>query len=176
MIKQYKASDILTMYESAQRSAVKYSDGIIGFVLNHNMSLMKDIYNETIAKRDEIIRKFSDKQDDAGRASISDPKKLEEANKEYADYLDMEYSLDIVSLPETKLTSSNMPFGDMKELSWMIVISSSDDIRKVLGLVDEEAEAARAKEEAEKAAAEEKARKESLKYDPKDPIDDDRFV
>lgn len=168
MIKEYKGSDVVMMYDSAQNAATRAS-GVLAFVLNHNISLMRKIYEDTIAKRDEIIRKYADKVDAYGRSSISDPEKLAEANKEFSDYTDIMYSLDIIVIPETKLSDSALTDADMKALSWMIKISSSDDIRALLGIIDEEAEE-------EKRNQEEIKRKEALKYDPKDPVTDDRFV
>lgn len=159
MTKNHKISDIMYMSQSAYEASFA-ARGVAAFVINHNMTVLEPTVKEANAKRDEIIRKYADTEED-GVSRITGEENLKKANEEFSAYQDIEVPLDLVIIPETKLSDSNLTPQQITSIKWMIKSVSSDDFRAAFGLVDEEAEEAKKKEE--------------TKYDPKAPMNDDRF-
>ena len=83
---------------------------------------------------------------------------VQKANKEINTYGELEVSLDLVIIDETKAFNGGLTTAEMIDLEWMITGSSSDEIRALLGITEDE------EEDPEKP------------YDvTKPPEDDDRF-
>lgn len=158
MIKEYSNSE-LTHYLSSAINCLNAAKGVTGFVLNHNY---KEIFSKVqpyLELRNGVIAKYGE-QDEDGEFIIVDEEQREKANKELADYAELKVSVDIVKIPEEKTMDSNLTAAQLMSLTWMIKPMSSDAIRSILGIDDEE----------------EDAKPAATKYDPRDPVDDPRFT
>lgn len=159
MTKSYTMKEITTMYETGE-PLLPASTGVLEFVLHHNLETIEPIVDEFLEKKQEIIDKYAT-VDENGHKVMTD-ENVTKANAELKPYLDIKYDLDIIVVPEVKLLNCGLKAVEMRNIKWMIERSTADDIRSMLGIVDKEAEEA--------------AKKEASKYDPSEPVDDDRFV
>ena len=160
MIKEY-TNDQLTTYLKSAMNCLPYAKGVTGFVLNHNYKEIFEKIKEYLDLRNTVIQKYGEQMED-GTYEITDEEQLEKANKELADYGDLKISVDIVKIPEEKTVESNLTAAQLMSLSWMIKSNSADDLRTILCIPDFDEE--------------EETAKDTDKYDPKEPITDERFV
>lgn len=156
MKKKYTMAQIVEMNESANSCAFQ-AKNVLAFVLRHNMTLLAPIAAEFNTKRDEIIIKYHDSEEN-GVYMITDEEKLAKANEDLKQYSEVKVSLDLVVIPEKNAFDSGLSAIQLASLSWMIKSSSSDDIRTLLGITEDEEEAS------------------DEPYDPKEPVDDPRFT
>ena len=160
MVKEY-TNDQLTNYLKSAISCLPYAKGITGFVLNHNYTEIFNKIKEYLDLRNVVIKKYGEEMED-GTYEIIDEEQLEKANKELADYGDLKVSVDIVKIPEEKTVESNLTAAQLMSLSWMVKSNSADDLRTILCIPDFDEE--------------EEDKKTADRYDPKEPVTDDRFV
>ena len=158
MIKEYTNKE-LSLYMKSAFNCLPFATGITAFVLNHNYKEIYDKVSPYMDIRNELIQKYGELQED-GSYNIEDPEKLEEANEKLASYAELKLTVDIVKLPEDRMSDSNLTAGQLMSLSWMIVPSTGNDIRMALGLPIEE---------------ETKDEEDPEEYDVKNPPADDRF-
>ena len=160
MIKEY-TNDQLTTYLKSAMNCLPYAKGVTGFVLNHNYKEIFEKIKEYLDLRNTVIQKYGEEMED-GTYEIIDKENLEKANKELEDYGSLKISIDIVKIPEEKTVESNLTAAQLMSLSWMIKSNTSDDLRTILCIPDFDED-----------DAEEEV---TTKYDPRDPVTDDRFV
>ena len=160
MIKEY-TNDQLTTYLKSAMNCLPYAKGVTGFVLNHNYKEIFEKIKEYLDLRNTVIQKYGEEMED-GTYEIIDKEHLEKANKELEDYGSLKISIDIVKIPEEKTVESNLTAAQLMSLSWMIKSNTSDDLRTILCIPDFDED-----------DAEEEV---TTKYDPRDPVTDDRFV
>lgn len=160
MIKEY-TNDQLTTYLKSAMNCLPYAKGVTGFVLNHNYKEIFEKIKEYLDLRNTVIQKYGEEMED-GTYEIIDKENLEKANKELEDYGSLKISIDIVKIPEEKTVESNLTAAQLMSLSWMIKSNTSDDLRTILCIPDFD------EDDAEEEVA--------TKYDPRDPVTDDRFV
>lgn len=158
MLKEY-TNDTLLQYLQTMVPVIHRARGVTAFVLNHNYKEIYDKVSPYMDIRNELIQKYGELQED-GSYNIEDPEKLEEANETLASYAELKLTVDIVKLPEDRMSDSNLTAGQLMSLSWMIVPSTGNDIRMALGLPIEE---------------EPKDEEDPEEYDVKNPPADDRF-
>lgn len=160
MIKEY-TNDQLTTYLKSAMNCLPYAKGVTGFVLNHNYKEIFEKIKEYLDLRNIVIQKYGEMTDD-GTYEITDEEQLQKADKELSDYGSLKVSVDIVKIPEEKTVESNLTAAQLMSLSWMIKSNTSDDLRTILCIPDFD------EDDAEEEVA--------TKYDPRDPVTDDRFV
>lgn len=160
MIKEY-TNDQLTTYLKSAMNCLPYAKGVTGFVLNHNYKEIFEKIKEYLDLRNTVIQKYGEMSED-GTYEIVDEERLEKANKELEDYGALKVSVDIVKIPEEKTVESNLTAAQLMSLSWMIKSNSADDLRTILCIPDFD------EEETENKSAD--------RYDPKEPVTDERFV
>lgn len=160
MIKEYTNDQLLTYLKSTM-TCLPYAKGITGFVLNHNYKEIFEKTKEYLDLRNTVIKKYGEVTDD-GTYEIIDDEQLEKANAELADYGELKVSVDIIKIPEEKTVESNLTAAQLMSLSWMIKSNTADDIRSILCIPDYDED--------------EEETKTADKYDPKEPVTDDRFV
>ena len=160
MIKEY-TNDQVTTYLKSAMNCLPYAKGVTGFVLNHNYKEIFEKIKEYLDLRNIVIQKYGEMTDD-GTYEITDEEQLQKADKELSDYGSLKVSVDIVKIPEEKTVESNLTAAQLMSLSWMIKSNTSDDLRTILCIPDFD------EDDAEEEVA--------TKYDPRDPVTDDRFV
>lgn len=163
MIKEY-TNDQLFGYMQDLIAVSTSVSGVTSFVVHHNYKEIINKISEYIDLRNSIIEKYGE-PNEVGGYSIVDNEKMDLANKELDDYGSLKVSVDIIKLPESKMIDSNLTPAQLNRISWMITRSSAADIREALGIIDVDKEDADFDES-----------QSAEKYDPKNPVDDDRFV
>ena len=159
MIKEYTNKE-LSLYMKSAFNCLPFATGITAFVLNHNYKEIYDKITPYIDKRNEIIQKYGEEQEDGSYAIIT-AENIEKADAELKDYDELKISMDIIKLPETKMADSGLTAAQMMSLSWMTMHSSAEDIRTMLCIKDDDDD--------------EEEEKSSGSYDVTKPPDDDRF-
>ena len=160
MIKEY-TNDQLTTYLKSAMNCLPYAKGVTGFVLNHNYKEIFEKIKEYLDLRNTVIQKYGEMTDD-GTYEIVDEEQLQKADKELSDYGSLKVSVDIVKIPEEKTVEGNLTAAQLMSLSWMIKSNTSDDLRTILCIPDFDED--------------EEDKKTADKYDPREPVTDDRFV
>lgn len=157
-------ADTLFSYLKTAMPCVSQSKGLTAFVLAHNYKTIYNTLEDYINLRNKIVMEYGERGED-GEYYITDEEKLEKANKELDDYAHIEYEVDIIKIPEIKAIDSGLSASQLMSLNWMIKPSSADDIRSILGL-----------DESDSTLEAEPSEEKPHHYDPKEPIDDDRFL
>ena len=139
MIKEYTNSQLLE-YVQSMIKVLPYAHGVTAFILNHNYKNIYSKIEDYMNTRNEIIEKYGELNEE-GSYTIMESEKLEKANEELSAYSEILQSVDIVKVPESRMADSGLLAPQMMAISWMIMPSSSDDIRAALHIADEEEEA-----------------------------------
>lgn len=156
MIKEYTNTELINYLNSASL-CLRHAKGVTGFALKHNYQEIYTKVHPYLELRNQVIIKYGQLGED-GEYHIIDDEQLAKANEELKGYDELSMSVDIIKLPEDKTVDSNLTAAQLMALSWMIKPMSSDAIRSILGIDDEDANSA------------------ATKYDPRDPVDDPRFT
>lgn len=159
MIKEYTNTELINYLNSASL-CLRQAKGVTGFALKHNYQEIYSKVQPYLELRNRVIMKYGEQSED-GEYHIIDDEQLAKANAELEAYNDLKLSVDIIKLPEEKTADSNLTAAQLMALTWMIKPKSSDYIRTILGIEDED---------------EDDDTPVATKYDPRDPVDDPRFT
>lgn len=94
------------------------ADGVVGFAVAHNYRIIHTALAEYLKKKNEIIEKYGEKNED-GNFSVIDPEKLKKANEELSEYASLTQEINIMKVPEDAFMKSSLKAYQIIQLAWM---------------------------------------------------------
>ena len=165
---EYSIEKILEMNESLT-DVESTAKGILGFAVSYNKKILSPIEKQFTDFKNDLIIKYHDGEDALGNYMLASEESAAKATKELMEFGKLKFELNLLTIPETLFISSDLTAKQITALDWM---SESMEFEAVKKALDEEI----SKEVIPEVEENTEKDDDSVPYNPKDPVEDPRFV